>query len=156
MIINLTQHQSTPDQKAAGVVDLEGEDLDKLKKQLTFLPPSPPNPGNMQFRAKVIALIAFRSGAKKAMIGGAMYFQGPLARALIRQGITPLWAFTERKVKEVTQPDGSVRKYGVFKHLGFVRDQNLEASTKRVRAALDDTKEAKTWALLDAALNIYA
>ena len=156
MIINLTQHQSTPDQKAAGVVDLEGEDLDKLKKQLTFLPPSPPNPGNMQFRAKVIALIAFRSGAKKAMIGGAMYFQGPLARALIRQGITPLWAFTERKVKEVTQPDGSVRKYGVFKHLGFVRDRHFEISVRHVKEAMANTVEPQTWKTLDDIEKLYS
>ena len=36
MILNLTQHPATPEQVAAGVVDLEGKNLERLKELLTF------------------------------------------------------------------------------------------------------------------------
>jgi hypothetical protein len=36
IILNLTQHPATPEQVAAGVVDLIGDDLETLKFLLTF------------------------------------------------------------------------------------------------------------------------
>ena len=35
-ILNLTQHKATPDQEKAGVHNLEGDKLEKLKELLTF------------------------------------------------------------------------------------------------------------------------
>ena len=43
----------------------------------------------------------------------------PLEEALRYRGILPLYAFSRRESREETDPDGSVRKVAVFRHLGF-------------------------------------
>ena len=44
-----------------------------------------------------------------------------LESALLDECITPMYAFSVRDSVEQTQPDGSVRKVNVFKHIGFVQ-----------------------------------
>ena len=53
----------------------------------------------------------------------AVQFAAPLPEleaALRQQGFTPLYAFSVRESADQTQPDGSVRKVAVFRHVGFV------------------------------------
>lgn len=117
-ILNLTQHQATPEQIAAGVVNVDQRGEATVKSMLTFH--SIPNKEDMKARANTLAAIAEESGCVSAMIGGAPYFMAPLERALKDKGIQPLYAFSVRESVEETQPDGSVIKRNVFKHAGFV------------------------------------
>ena len=117
-IVNLTQHQSTPEQREAGVFDLPAEKLAEVRKLLTFN--SIPTAFEMWGRATAIAEIAEKEGAKKAMIGGAPYFMVSLEKALNWKGIEALYAFSIRESKEVQKEDGTVEKIQVFRHLGFV------------------------------------
>ena len=124
IIINLTQHASTPEQSKQGVVDLTGEDLSLLKDYLTFN--TLPSKGEIAAKAQAIATLATLAnlagtGANSAMIGGAPYLMGPLEQALKERGLTPLYAFSERVSKEAIQADGSIKKVLVFRHLGFVQ-----------------------------------
>lgn len=122
MIINLTQHAATPEQIAAGVVDLPAEDRASLVALLTF--EDLPTADELDERAfRVAQLAAHRDGiapGTRAMIGGAPFFMGWLERSLREHGIEPVYAFSRRESVEEVQPDGSVRKINVFRHCGFV------------------------------------
>jgi len=124
MIINLTQHSSTPEQ---GVVDLQGQELEALRESLTFR--DLPTPEELEARAEYIAELAIHNGLggedddpfpEAAMIGGAPYLMAPLEQALLARGIAPLYAFSRRESVEEKQPDGTTRKTSVFRHVGFV------------------------------------
>ena len=117
-ILNLTQHPASETQLAAGVMDLAEKDREILKSLLTF--ERIPNKTVIVQRAKAIALLADGWESKRAMIGGAPYLMTHLEQALIGRAITPLYAFSRRDSVDKTMPDGSVRKVGVFKHLGFI------------------------------------
>jgi hypothetical protein len=62
-----------------------------------------------------------RNSGLKAMIGGLPAMMRPLEEALIRVGVMPVYAVSERESAEQAMPDGSVRKVNVFRHMGFVR-----------------------------------
>jgi hypothetical protein len=115
-VLNLTQHNATPEQQAAGVVEM----LDKntVQKLLTF--DEVPTREEVLARAKALAELAQSTGCKVAMIGGAMWLMAPLERALISRAIKPVYAFSKRVVEEVQRPDGSVEKKQIFRHAGFV------------------------------------
>jgi len=123
-IINLTQHQATPEQVAAGVV--EPSNKRSIKDLLTFPasdaddPQGVPSAADIESAAEVLAMRAADEGATHAMIGGAPFLMAPLERALRAEGITPLYAFSRRESVEEVQEDGSVTKTQVFRHLGFV------------------------------------
>lgn len=68
-IINLTQHASTAEQKAEGVMDAFDQNF--IKELLTFT--SVPTPAEIKSRAETLAEIATNAGADAAMIGGAPY-----------------------------------------------------------------------------------
>lgn len=55
------------------------------------------------------------------MIGGAPYFMVPLEKMIISIGLQPLYAFSERRSKDILQEDGTVVKSTVFEHVGFVK-----------------------------------
>lgn len=55
-----------------------------------------------------------------AMIGGAPYLMAPLERALKAVGVQVCYALSDRVSIEQPQPDGSVTKTSVFKHVGFL------------------------------------
>ena len=132
MILNLTQHPATPDQKAAGVVNLEGKNLERLKELLTF--DSIEVAVKQRFdRARQIANLV--SSIKLAgdeeslhedgtaihcMIGGAPYLMAPLECVLIKDNRVPVYAFSVRESVEQIQSDGSVIKSNIFRHGGFV------------------------------------
>ena len=114
-IINLTQHAPTQDQQDAGVFN--PTQWDAIKVLSTF--DEMPTYSRCFFRAREIAQIAKSSGATSAMIGGAPFFMRHLEDALHMQGISALYAFSVRESTEQAQPDGSVRKVNLFKHVGF-------------------------------------
>jgi len=116
--VNLTQHPATPEQIEAGVFDLTGVTLGHLKRLLTF--DEPPSEMALRNRAIDIAGVAYRSGARTAMIGGAPFLMAPLERRLIELNISPMYAFSKRESVEMVQDDGSVRKIAIFKHVEFV------------------------------------
>lgn len=116
-MINLTQHQATPEQSAAGVVPASF--AERLPSLLTFV--GIPTPVEIRQRAEVIASLAADTGAKCAMIGGAPFFMGPLEVALHAVGIRAVFAFSDRVSVEEVQADGSVRKTAVFRHVGFAK-----------------------------------
>lgn len=124
MILNLTQHPSTPEQEAQGVFDMDAERRDILKDILTFS--TLPETWEIKERAaQVIDLIEMVGhSCDFAMIGGAPYLMAPLEEALREAGVAPLYAFSERISEEVQQPDGTVRKVNKFRHLGFVEAQS--------------------------------
>ena len=128
MIVNLTQHQATPEQVAAGVQDLPQELRARLVELLTFdeIPESDyDNPDNevrqAAWRITELARDFIGNGKGAAMIGGAPFLLPILAEELRAVGIDPLLAFSRRETIEQQQPDGSVRKVAVFRHVGFVR-----------------------------------
>lgn len=115
-ILNLTQHNTSPAQVEAGVV--EPEDKQTIKNLLTF--DELPTQELLTQRASALAQIAIASDCQAVMIGGAPFFMAPLERALCEVGIRPMYAFSLRRSVDQAQPDGSVRKVAVFDHLGFV------------------------------------
>ena len=135
IVLNLTQHQMTPEQYEYNGVKLkelyfeikeEQEDHEKeLKALLNFH--ELPTRDTINLRVMQITEFALNyfMGAdvqnnRYALIGGAPYLTAPLAEALKRVGITPLYAFSKRESVETVQPDGSVIKTSVFKHAGYI------------------------------------
>lgn len=132
-IINLTQHQPTPDQVAAGVVSINygdaplafpviavdrEQDNARLLCALNFR--KIPTESEVYAAAEEIVMVALHYECKKAMIGGAPFLMTALAQALMKVGIEPVYAFSERIVVEKADEAGQVTKTAVFKHVGFV------------------------------------
>lgn len=127
MILNLTQHKATPEQKAAGVWDFPDSVRGTLTDLLTFN--GIPTKESMHGRAEAIYQFAkmhepiSSSGAvnlcQTVMIGGAPFFMSTLESVLIAHGWKPCYAFSKRVVTEQKQEDGSVVKVSSFKHEGF-------------------------------------
>jgi len=117
MIANLTQHLATPDQLAAGVVDVLGPAREDLLKSLTF--EEMPTRQQIGAAAYQIMLIAAAMGADQAMIGGAPWLMSDLEDALTRAGITPLYSFSHRIVQE-ERVGNAIKKISYFQHQGFV------------------------------------
>ena len=118
-ILNLTQHEATPEQKKAGVREPASKGY--IKQLLTF--EKLPNKKEMEKRARELAWLAeaYKSeGCTKVMIGGAPYFMSTLEQVLKEHGFIPVYAFSKRECIEEKMPDGSVKKVQVFRHLGFV------------------------------------
>lgn len=117
-ILNLTQHPATAEQKVQGVVDLTPEDKAVLVERLTFN--EIPTRAEMVARAAFIRDMAVNEEVEAVMLGGAPFFTSILEEALADAGFHVLYAFSKRESVEETQPDGSVVKKAVFKHVGFV------------------------------------
>lgn len=113
-ILNLTQHRATSEQIEAGVQEMPL--IDSSIMTFTELPTKE----DIESRVAIIVSTAAKTGAKKAMIGGAPYLMTHLAKSLVVAGIEPLFAFTLRESEDIPQEDGSVKKVAVFKHAGFV------------------------------------
>ena len=116
MILNLTQHKATKEQIEAGVV--EPSDKEEIQELLTF--DEMPTRENILDRAAKLSHLACCYGVNKVLIGGAPYLMGALEDELERNGITPLYSFSERVSKEEIMPDGSVKKVNEFRHVGFI------------------------------------
>lgn len=123
MIINLTQHVVTPEQRDAGVIEPCKEDKECIQAVLTFN--ELPSVDELERRAYGLATLVTNMGAPSAshhtvMIGGAPYFMSFLEKALKKVGHKPVYAFSRRRSVDQLQPDGTVKKVAVFQHLGFV------------------------------------
>ena len=128
MIVNLTQHPASPEQIAAGVVDLPAGHRALLVQSLTV--DALPSRSEIEARCADIAELACHNGLaddagddphpEQAMIGGAPWMMRALENALLAVGIQPVYAFSVRESFEAVQPDGSVRKVNVFRHAGFI------------------------------------
>lgn len=121
-IWNLTQHPATPEQIAAGVVDLPPSLIPSLQRLLTF--EDIPSNTEMIDRSYEIAELAAKAGAAngdEAMIGGAPFFMSTLERTLMVEDLEPVYAFSKRDSIEEVQPDGTTVKRSVFRHAGWVR-----------------------------------
>lgn len=118
-VINLTQHEPTPDQKAIihNWVDLTDAEKASVKKNLTFRPQEVTKYVIMG-RAAMLASLAKEKGAKYTHIGGAPYLMAHLEDCLKQAGIVPLYSLTER-VTEEKMVNGEVTKTSVFKCAGF-------------------------------------
>lgn len=131
IILNLTQHPATPEQVAAGVVDLTGDDLERLKNLLTFddIKSTLLRHDRADRLAEMVRDINLQGDpdylhqdgtAIHCMIGGAPFLMPPLEAALLKDNRVPVYAFSVRQSVEEPQADGSVRKVNVFCHGGFV------------------------------------
>lgn len=136
-ILNLTQHDPTPEQLLAGVTcgDVTDDSVLEFRKLLTF--DTLPTLAEVRERARQIAQYAGKTSTlvdyggdsgyvvnerfQFAMIGGAPFLMAPLEEELRKVGITPLYAFSTRESVEQVMPDGSVRKTAVFRHQGFIQ-----------------------------------
>jgi hypothetical protein len=129
MIINMTQHPATPEQVAAGVIDLPQEAKEAVQAALTF--DTLPTSQEIEERASWLAEFAATwditqsddGGAEiyptAALIGGAPFLMSALESALKDRYVTPLYAFSKRESVEKRQADGSIIKTNVFRHIGF-------------------------------------
>lgn len=126
MTINLTQHAATPDQVAAGVVDLDQDAKGVLIQLLTV---TIGGPDGLLSQADPKAMLIERAyriadlvpkGTKAAMVGGFPALMEYLVPALQGRGVTPLYALSERVTVETAGPDGAVKKTAVFQHVGFL------------------------------------
>ena len=128
MIINLTQHPATQEQKDAGVRDVAPERQKRLHPLLTF--EEAPNVHELRGRAAQLFHIfedetfdadwGDRQFWPRVMIGGAPYLMSHLEECFLSESITVVYAFSQRKSIEEQQADGSVVKRTVFIHEGFV------------------------------------
>lgn len=128
-ILNLTQHLATPEQRLAGVIDLDEVNRAELLDLLTF--EAIPTPEDISVQAHRIAQLASDVADQysdidptfecaSALIGGAPYLMPHLEVALAHQGFAALYTFSERESVETQNPDGSVTKRNVFRHKGFI------------------------------------
>ena len=114
-ILNLTQHSATAEQVAAGVIAPANHSAVKALLDFQTLP----TVADVWQRARQLAQLTKASGASHAMIGGAPFLMKELEFQLLAVGVNPLYAFSVRESVESVQPDGSVVKTAVFKHVGF-------------------------------------
>jgi len=125
VIINMTQHKSTKDQRKQEVIDLPEILRKDLVSLLTFNEmPSKEEIENRANSIKELALKAIKiinaEGKEVAfMVGGAPYLMPSLVQELKKIGKV-LFAFSKRVTEETTLPDGSVEKKMIFKHEGFI------------------------------------
>jgi hypothetical protein len=129
MILNLTQHNATAEQKAQLVVEPRMT-KEKIRELLTF--EEIPTKAEIEARASELAEIAVSEAnhyagetdnevwITRVLLGGAPFFMGALEKAIRECGFTPVYAFSKRESVDQPQPDGSVKKVAVFRHLGFV------------------------------------
>ena len=134
VILNITQHAASAEQKAAGTIDLGKAEATELKQLLTF--DILPSEREIVERADAIADLARAQvrkmagrmdavapgtpGGVRCMIAGAPFLMPALTQAMRSRGLVPVCAFSRRESVEESQPDGRVVKRSVFRHLGFV------------------------------------
>lgn len=121
-ILNLTQHNATAEQLAEGVCEPTPADKETIKSLLTFDKNVLEHKKLIDDRASALVELINKNyeDVWKVLIGGAPFLMAPLERALKRHGYTPVYSFTDRVTVETAQPDGTVIKTAVFKHLGFI------------------------------------
>lgn len=128
-IYNFTQHDTTPDQKKDGVVDLPDRYKALVKGLLTF--DDFPEKEDMERRAAQLAAVAHdvavnyddQDGVyhpRGVMLGGAPWFMGWLERSMKDMGFRVFYAYTPRVSKDIVKEDGTVEKVSTFSYQGLV------------------------------------
>jgi hypothetical protein len=143
VVLNLTQHKATREQREAGVIDLPEIYRKKIIDLLTFneIPDCDEIHGRAIMLVNVVEeflsdeMSPVREEFKEIkangyegvkdlglafMIGGAPFFMPELQDELSTIG-TPLYAFSKREVVETVNDNGDVLKSSIFRHIGFVR-----------------------------------
>jgi len=124
MILNLTQHNATPAQVEAGVVEPPQGLKARIAEALTV--GAIPTSEELSDRADALADLVFQYNdaapdpVRDVMIGGAPFLMAMLESALVAREFRPLYAFSRRESVDEHQSDGTVVKRQVFRHLGFV------------------------------------
>ena len=122
MILNFTQHDATPEQLSAGVVEPDGHDKERIRQLLTF--DELPKHSDLRQRATNCAVLASvlvkKYECDGVMVGGAPFFMSHLESVLRLFRVRFCYAFSSRVAEEQMQPDGSVKKVNVFRHVGFI------------------------------------
>lgn len=117
-IANITQHMASPEQQKEGVVNGCDSLRQWVAEKLTFS--ATYTAEDMNLAAKELAEWAAEN-YQAAMIGGMPSFMPVLQQALLTAGVDVYYARSERVSQDQRQPDGSVRKIAIFKHLGFFK-----------------------------------
>ena len=124
VIFNLTQHDPTPEQVAAGVSLRDAYVAAEIRALLTV--PSAELRGAdadalLTKRAVRLAQIADASTGYegRVMIGGQLELTPIVARCLRLRGLIPVYSVSDRVSRDVVQPDGAVKKVSEFAHLFF-------------------------------------
>ena len=121
-ILNFTQHDATPEQLSAGVVEPDGHDKERIRQLLTF--DELPKHSDLRQRATNCAVLASvllkKYECDGVMVGGAPFFMSHLESVLRLFRVRFCYAFSSRAAEEQMQPDGSVKKVNVFRHVGFI------------------------------------
>lgn len=151
--LNLTQHNATKEQmnptETGEVRVVEAEEMaarspeaakvlqeiggtSGIRRLITFT--DLPSMQEMQDRAERLADFAEKIGARHAMIGGALYFQPVLEKALEKHKVEPVYAFSKREQTIIQNQDGTETITNTFRHLGMVGDQNgfLESNVNKI------------------------
>jgi hypothetical protein len=130
--INFTRYQTTPAQKAAGILDIPDNYYEALVELLLFEISPIPTQIDLQERAmQVVSLYEQYIEENKhaldqlsqpviPMIGGAPFFLGTLEVEFISCGYNCAYPITKREKIEQVGPSNIVRKQAVFSHLGMV------------------------------------
>ena len=121
-MLNLTQHALTAEQWRDGAVEPEADVKEEIQKLITFDRSVIEHPEQIWNRAKALVSLIKREYplVNQAVVGRALYFMPALVRELKEAGIQPFFSYTDRVSQETHNPDGSVTKTLVFKHLGWV------------------------------------
>lgn len=121
-MLNITQHTATAEQLQDGVVEPSQEIKAQIQKLITFDKTVMSEPEQIWNRAKALVALVKREYPEihKVMIGGALYFMPALTREFKEHGYEVFFSYSDRVSQETHNPDGSVTKTLVFKHLGWV------------------------------------
>jgi len=115
-ILNLTQHDATPEQIEAGVIEPSDKDKQRIKELLTFNEIE--DSIRMIARAEDLRTIAARymeGQALYVMIGGAPFFMSTLQTVITK--MPRMYACYAFSTRDSIEKDG--KKISVFKHKGF-------------------------------------
>ena len=118
-VFNLTKHQMTPDQIAAGGLNVPSAQAATELHDFVVMPTA----ADMQLRASALMSLAQEAGAVAGdgvMLAGAMYFIPPLVDAARDAGFVPTLSFTQRVAVEKPLEDGSVKLEYIFRHEGWM------------------------------------
>ena len=122
-LVNLTQHALTQEQKDSVDTAIEPRNM------ATFLNfDEMPTAQEINTRAHrmfecLIAMLksnAIYPGDCTVLLGGAPFFMSACEQVALYYGFQFCYAFSKRISKEVTQPDGTVKKISEFKHEGWI------------------------------------
>lgn len=121
--VNLTQHNPTPEQALEGVTPASAE----ISALITFSAQELLGTENTKslFKSRAQEILSWVGEnapyAGKVMLGGMPAFMPVLQKALKKAGYTCLYSVSDRVSVDEVQPDGSVIKRSIFKHMGFIQ-----------------------------------